>query len=83
MSLLQGKKGLVVTIAKECAKEEDWPWGEPIEVKRVKSYRVLAWLFGAFDVWSIRTNIRSRGCNITILVDVNDAKIKGKHILPR
>ncbi len=72
-----------IAIAKKIATQEGWMWFEPIEIDKIPRKKLPARFPGAFDVWSIRTNIEMKGCNVSMLVDAEDGTIRVKGYGPR
>jgi len=68
----------VIEIAKNESEIQDWPWIEPILIKKQKQYFV----FGK-TIWRVMTNSESRGGNINILIEDKTGKIIQKAFAKR
>jgi hypothetical protein len=67
-----------VRIARVVADEQGWPWQEPVEVIRRRSFV----FFGAVS-WEVRTNAECLGMNVSVEIDDATGRVLRKGFLPR
>ncbi len=66
-----------LTLARDAAMREGWPWEEPVLVRRHRK-----WLFGP-QRWHVMTNTAYRGRNVNIHIDDRTATVTYKAFAPR
>lgn len=64
--------------ARAVALVEGWPWQEPVQVKRRRS-----WFFFGPPYWEIWTNADSIGSNVRIVIDETTGEVEEKRFLSR
>jgi hypothetical protein len=70
-------KNAVIRLAQDVARNEGWPWQEP-----VRAVRRRQWMFGPY-VWHIRTNDSNRGMNIYLTITDKSGAVLQKGYAPR
>jgi hypothetical protein len=69
-------KNEALDLAQDVARNEGWPWLEPVSVVRRRR-----WIFGPY-VWHIVTNGSTRGRNIRMTITDNSGEVRQKGYLP-
>ena len=74
--VIQVTEADAIEIAAKHAKQQGWPWLEPIECKRQEP-----WFANA--VFVIRTNADKRGANVVLTIDALDGEVREARFLSR
>jgi hypothetical protein len=64
--------------ARATAAAEGWPWREPVQVRRKRS-----WFFFGPARWEVWTNADSIGSNVRIVIDEASGEVQEKRFLSR
>ncbi|MEM8943720.1 MAG: hypothetical protein AAGD11_00945 [Planctomycetota bacterium] len=78
-----------INIAKQVAEENGWPWEGPISAKYIEpKERSFVWFFRlppahTVPVWVVRTNAKSIGCNVNVVIAANSGEAVSKGFAPR
>ena len=83
MSFLKTNKKLQIlendalSLSKEIAKKENWPWLEPVRINLKRPF-----IFGK-PYWEVYTNSESHGSNVVVCIDATSSVVINKNFLKR